>query len=74
MKVTLAVLILTIVTYTSCKSFDDRNQISLQQSMDSIASDKIDSAYLQIQQQCDTAFKYRLPVMVDSLLKIDSAE
>jgi hypothetical protein len=46
--------------------------IQFQQQLDSIAEFKIDSAYKKIQMECDSMQKIRLPIMVDSLLKIDS--
>jgi hypothetical protein len=46
--------------------------IQFQQQLDSIAEFKIDSAYEKIQMECDSMQKIRLPIMVDSLLKIDS--
>jgi hypothetical protein len=46
--------------------------IEFERAMDSTASVKIDSAYRSIQQLCDTARKYRLPLLVDSILKADS--
>lgn len=41
--------------------------IDFEKRLDSIASARIDSAYKAIQQQCDSARSYRLPVLIDSL-------
>lgn len=43
--------------------------IEFQKEMDALAGARIDSAYKQIKQECDTAYKYKLPLLVDSLLK-----
>ncbi|WP_147313889.1 hypothetical protein [Deminuibacter soli] len=50
--------------------------LEFEKKLDSIASIRIDSAYKAVQQQCDSANKYRLPLLIDSLqhLKKDSAQ
>ena len=44
-------------------------RIEFERKMDSIASRKIDSAYKTIQLQCDSTRQYKMPLLVDSLLK-----
>lgn len=44
-------------------------RLEFERKMDSIASSKIDSAYKAIQLQCDSARQYKIPFLVDSLLK-----
>ncbi len=39
---------------------------------DSLTEAIIDSAYIAINQECDTLMKYRVPVLADSILKGDS--
>jgi hypothetical protein len=46
--------------------------LQFQQSLDSIAEHRIDSAYTAIQQQCDSLQKNSVPKLVDSLLQQDS--
>lgn len=73
MKVTAFVVIVFVITLCACKQIlQVEDDLDLQQKADSIASKKIDSAYRQICRQCDSARKYRLPEMVDSLLKNDT--
>lgn len=43
--------------------------VDFERQLDSIASWKIDSSYKQIQRDCDSARKYKLPLLIDSLLK-----
>ncbi len=47
----------------------DEQIVSYEQSLDSISSLKIDSLNKKIQSDCDSAIKYRLPLLIDSLLK-----
>ena len=75
MKVTLRyVMVLIKLSLVSCQGVPQEEDTILQynQRMDSIASARIDSAYKQISAACDTAIKYRVPAIVDSLLKADS--
>jgi hypothetical protein len=44
--------------------------IEFQKELDATAGARIDSAYKLIRQECDTAHKYRLPLLVDSLLHL----
>ena len=74
MKVTDFLVIIFVITYTSCQQIDTKDEeLAFQQKTDSIASRQIDSAYKKITRDCDTALKYRLPAMVDSLLRFDTA-
>lgn len=43
--------------------------MEFQKEMDALAGARIDSAYKVVKQECDTAVKYQLPRLVDSLLK-----
>ncbi len=69
MNVTRVMIYLTILLSGSCAPDESDDQAIFQQSMDSVASRKIDSAYIQIQLDCDKAMYERVPLMVDSLLK-----
>ncbi len=70
---TLIVIIFLKLLLCSCREkpaaekVNDR-LIEFERMTDSMASVRIDSAYRSIQQLCDTARKYRLPLLVDSIL------
>ncbi len=69
MKVTVLIVIIFIITLTSCKQFNSlEEELAFQQTLDSINSKVIDSAYNSITGLCDSAFKYKLPHLTDSLL------
>lgn len=68
------VIIFLKIGATSCNLISPKiepadKRIEFERKMDSIASRKIDSAYKTIQQQCDSARKNKLPLLIDSLLK-----
>lgn len=48
-------------------------ETELQHFADSVAEQRIDSAYEAIRNNCDTMMVYRVPVMVDSFLKDSSS-
>lgn len=73
MKVTVFLVIIFVITLASCKQIDTKDEeLAFQQKADSVASKKIDSAYKKIAQNCDTALKNRLPILINSLLKMDT--
>jgi hypothetical protein len=73
-KVTGNVVIILLIL-TGCETSGYKaDDLQIQQQLDSIASVSIDSAYREIQKQCDSNVKYKLPVLVDSLLKVDSTK
>lgn len=66
-------VIVLINLFCSCKGNTSQENVDddiifIEQQADSSASAKIDSVYEAIQQQCDTAKKYRLPLLIDSIL------
>lgn len=73
MKVTEFTVIIFAISLFSCTRIDKADEkLAFQQKVDSAASKKIDSAYKKIMENCDTAQKYRLPALVDSILKADT--
>jgi hypothetical protein len=76
-NVTLLIVIIFIKIFfiTACNSANNAEDqlISYGQRMDSIGSARIDSAYKVIQKQCDSIKQSRVPLLVDSILKKDSA-
>jgi hypothetical protein len=73
MKVTVFVVIIFVIAGLACKqAYTREDELAFQQRVDSAASKKIDSAYRAITQNCDTAMKYRVIVMADSLAKLDT--
>gem|GEM_PF-5336397 len=74
LKVTLRyVIVLIKVTLVACNTQDpEEDLIRYNERLDSLASRRIDTAYKDLSRNCDTLIKYRLPQIVDSLLKEDS--
>jgi hypothetical protein len=71
MKVTVLIVIIFIITLTSCKHFNSlEEELAFQQRLDSINSKVIDSAYNSITGLCDSAFKYQIPLITDSLVNL----
>jgi hypothetical protein len=73
MTLKVTVLLVIAMSMFSCSN-EQPSDIALQQQLDSIASVSIDSAYKIIHSQCDTNLKYRLPVLVDSMLRADTLQ
>jgi hypothetical protein len=66
-------LVILLPMFISCATNEQETaDLRFQQQLDSIASVSIDSAYKIIHAQCDTNMKYRLPVLVDSIVKADT--
>jgi hypothetical protein len=57
-------------TPNAVETTEEDQLIEFQKGLDTIAAARIDSAYKLIRQECDTARKYRLPLLVDSLLHL----
>jgi hypothetical protein len=73
MKVTDFFVIIFVITCLSCKQADNTEvQLAYQQTIDSIASKTIDSAYVAINRKCDSMETHSVPILVDSLVKLDS--
>ncbi|WP_153800760.1 hypothetical protein [Foetidibacter luteolus] len=64
-------VIVLIKIFPACKQpvNIDEEILRYNQRLDSVAGARIDSAYKKIKDDCDTARLYRLPVLIDSLLK-----
>jgi hypothetical protein len=59
-----------IVLFCGCTGGTTQNTVlEIQHFKDSVSEARIDSAYLTIKSNCDTLMIYRVPKMVDSLLK-----
>lgn len=70
----LTVIIFLNLFLAGCSAKDEETEkedklIEFQKEMDARASSLIDSAYAAITKQCDSARTYRLPLLIDSLLK-----
>lgn len=76
LKVTLRyVIVLIKITLCACNSPSEEDElIRYNEQVDLISSHRIDSAYKLINAECDTALKYRVPMIIDSLLKADSTK
>jgi len=74
LKVTLRyVIVLIKITLCACNTPTEEDElIRYNEQIDAASSRRIDSAYRKINAECDSALKYRVPFIVDSLLKADS--
>jgi len=74
LKVTLRyVIVLIKITLCACNTTSEEDAlIHYNEQVDLASSRRIDSAYRRINAECDSALKYRVPLIVDSLLKEDS--
>jgi len=62
-----AVIVLSILI--GCSGKEQLAELRFQQQLDSTASVSIDSAYKIIQAECEVKMKYKVPMLVDSILK-----
>ncbi len=76
LKVTLRyVIVLIKISLCACNSTAEEDElIRYNEQVDLTSSHRIDSAYKKINAECDSALKYRVPEIVDSLLKIKSVK
>ena len=72
LKVTGKVVIIFIIFFSCRSKFERTVDIEFQQDLDAKASKAIDSAYQELQIECEAKKKNQLPYLVDSLLQTNS--